>query len=47
MDPTVKAIFFLVAAVLFAVDAVLRRSLVAAGLAFFTFPFAWDAIEAA
>lgn len=47
MDPEWKAVFFVVAVVLFAIEAILRRSLLAAGLAWFTAPFAWDAIDAA
>ena len=42
-----KAVFFTIAIVLFAVEAVLRRSLLAGGLAVFTVPFWWDAIDAA
>jgi hypothetical protein len=48
MDPTIKAIFFAVAVVLFALAAVGfergRVSFVAAGLAAFAFPFFWDAL---
>ena len=47
MSPEIKALFFVVAVVLFAIEAVLRRSLVAGGLAAFAFPFAWDAFELA
>lgn len=47
MDPTLKAFLFIVAVVLFAVDAVLRRSIQSAGLTAFSIPFAWDAIELA
>lgn len=51
MDPTVQGIFFLVAVVLFVVAAVLARPafwacLVAAGLAFATFVFMWNAFAA-
>jgi hypothetical protein len=48
MDPTVKGIFFLIAVVCFVLSGVAlvrseRVSLVAVGLAFFAFPFMWDA----
>lgn len=51
MDPTVQGILFLVAVVLFVVAAVLARPaiwacLVAAGLAFATFVFMWNAFAA-
>jgi hypothetical protein len=48
MDSTIKAIFFAVAVVLFALAAIGfergRVSFVAAGLAAFAFPFFWDAL---
>lgn len=52
MDPTVQGIFFLVAVVLFVIAAVIARPafwacLVAAGLAFFSFVFMWNAFAAA
>jgi hypothetical protein len=51
MDLTLKAIFFLVAVVLFVIDSFLRADvpvrLTPLGLAFFVFPFMWDAFEAA
>ena len=43
MDPTVQGSFFLVAVVLFTIEAVMTRALVAAGLAFATFVFMWQA----
>jgi hypothetical protein len=50
MDPTIQAIFFAVAVVLFVLAAVGfergRVSFVAAGLAAFAFPFFWDALAA-
>ncbi len=51
MDPTVQGILFLVAVVLFVIAAVLARPaawacLVAAGLAFATFVFMWNAFAA-
>lgn len=53
MNPTFKAICFTVAVVLFVIDAWLRNDgrpplgLQSLGLAFFVFPFCWDAWEAA
>jgi hypothetical protein len=52
MDPTVQGIFFLIAVVLFVIAAVLARPafwacLVAAGLAFATFVFCWNAFALA
>jgi hypothetical protein len=50
MSPTVRMIFLGVAVVLFALAAFGyergRVSFVAAGLAFFAFPFMWDALAA-
>ena len=46
MDPTLRAVCFIVAVVLFVVEAVRSKSLVAAGLAAFALVFAWDAAEA-
>jgi hypothetical protein len=53
MDPTVRGILFLVAVVLFVVAAVVAHSagafwatLVAAGLAFASFVWMWDAFSA-
>jgi hypothetical protein len=50
MDPTVKMIFFAIAVILFvAAAAGYRRgnfSFLAGGLAFFAFPFFWDALAA-
>lgn len=51
LDPTLQAVFFLIAVVLFVLAAFAvaagRVNLVAAGLAFFAFPFAWNALAAA
>lgn len=54
MDPTLKAVCFLVAVILFIIDALAvayregwRIGLTSLGLAFFAFPFMWDAFEAA
>jgi hypothetical protein len=52
MDPTVRAIFFLVAVVFLLAGAVIARppsalGLGLGGLALFVFPFMWDAFEAA
>jgi hypothetical protein len=55
MDPTFKAICFTVAFVIFVLTALLPQKPgpvnyvlnVALGLAFFTFPFVWDAWELA
>lgn len=52
MDPTLQGIFFLIAVVVFVIAAVLARPaiwacLVAAGLAFFSFVFMWNAFAAA
>jgi hypothetical protein len=47
MDPVIKAIVFAVALCLFVVEGVRHRSLLCAGLAVFTVPFLWDAIDAA
>jgi hypothetical protein len=50
MDPTVMGIFFLVAVILFVLAAVVvtfeRGNIVALGLAFFAFPFMWNAFAA-
>jgi hypothetical protein len=50
MDPTVKMIFFGIAVVCFVASAVGyvwgKVSLVGLGLAFFVFPFFWDALAA-
>lgn len=49
MDPTVQGVLFLVAVVLFVLAAIgvsARVNLVAAGLAFFAFVFAWQAFAA-
>jgi hypothetical protein len=49
MDPTVRGIFMLVAVVLFVIAAFVpfpKVQLVALGLAFFAFPFMWDAFAA-
>jgi uncharacterized membrane protein YqjE len=50
LDPTWRMIFFAAALVLFVLGAVGyswgKLSLVSAGLAFFTFPFFWDALAA-
>lgn len=51
MDPTVQGILFLVAVVLFAIAALIARPtfwacLVALGLAFGFFVFAWNALAA-
>jgi hypothetical protein len=51
MDPVVQFVFFLVAVILFALTALnvtsTRVYLLAAGLAFFAFPFCWNALAAA
>jgi hypothetical protein len=51
MDPTVKAVLFLVAVILFVIDSFVRAvmpvRLTPLGLAFFAFPFMWDAFEVA
>jgi hypothetical protein len=50
LDPTLRMIFFAAALVLFALGAVGwswgKVQTVALGLAFFTFPFFWDALAA-
>ena len=51
MDPTVQGILFLVAVVLFVIAAIFARPsppvmLIAAGLAFATFVFMWNAFAA-
>lgn len=49
MDLTLKAVFFVVAVVLFLVDAVINKGITRAsvfGFASFTTPFAWEAVEA-
>lgn len=46
MDPTLQAVFFLVAVVLLSIDAFVHRSLMAFGLAFFVAVFAWNALAA-
>lgn len=50
LDPTLRMIFFAAALVLFAVAGVGyswgKLHLIALGLAFFTFPFFWDALAA-
>jgi hypothetical protein len=50
LDPTLRMIFFAVALVLFVVAGVGyswgKVHLIALGLAFFTFPFFWDALAA-
>jgi len=47
MDPVFKAVVFAIATAFFAVEAILGRSILAGGLAFFSLPFTWDAIDAA
>ena len=47
MDPTLKAVAFVVALVLFVIEALRTKSIVVAGYVAFTLPFAWDAVEAA
>ena len=51
MSPDVQGILFLVATVLFVIAAVVARAglgwLIPAGLAFFSFVFAWQAFSAA
>jgi hypothetical protein len=50
LDPTLRMIFFAVALVLFALAGVGytwgKVQMLALGLAFFTFPFFWDALAA-
>jgi hypothetical protein len=50
LDPTLRMIFFAVALVLFALAGVGytwgKVQMMALGLAFFTFPFFWDALAA-
>jgi hypothetical protein len=47
MDPTIKAIVFAVALVLFVLEGWRHRSLLCAGAAVFTVPFLADAVDAA
>lgn len=50
MDPTIRMLFFGIAVVLLVLAAIGfergKTSFVAAGLAFFVFPFFWDALAA-
>jgi len=50
LDPTLRMVFFAAALVLFALAAVGwswgKVQMMALGLAFFTFPFFWDALAA-
>lgn len=50
MDPTLKALFFGLAIILWVLDQFIehpRCNFVSLGLASFAFPFFWDALEAA
>lgn len=44
IDPTLVAIFYLAAFIIFAVAAWLQKSLIPLGLALFVLPFAWNAL---